>query len=252
MWSSAEANECGRVRLADELGEHRIELRRRRIAQIAARIDSHARTGRLLVCGQHAGAARDDARLHRKAARRFDRGLIGDPQSFQRLAGRDAKLRLDQVDARDLLGHGVLDLDARIALDEKMLAALGADQKLDRARIHVAGRARESDRVVQDASAEGRPRVPAPARSRPPSDCEAGPNSRARRDERCCRGCQRGSGPRCDAGARPASRQTPSRRRTPPVPRSGIARMPPPSHRRSATARMPRPPPPAAAFSMTG
>ena len=32
--------------------------------------------------------------------------------------GRDLELRLHQIDAGDLLGHGVLDLQARIGLDE--------------------------------------------------------------------------------------------------------------------------------------
>src|ERR1700722_3459735 len=141
-----------RVRLADELGEHRIELRRRRVAEICARIDSHSGTRRLLVRGQHARPDCDDARLYGKTARRFDRGLIGDAESFQRLARRDAELGLDQVDARNLLGHGVLNLDARIAFDEKVFAALRVDQELDGPGVHKARCAREANRVFQQAS----------------------------------------------------------------------------------------------------
>src|ERR1019366_7474145 len=140
-----------RVRFADELGEHRIKLRRRRIAKIAARIDSHAGTGRLLICCERAGSAGDDPRLHSKAARSSERSLIRDPQSFERLAGRDSKLRFDQVDAHDLLGDGMFDLDARVALDKKMLAAFRTDQKFDCTHIHIVGRTGESDRVVQEA-----------------------------------------------------------------------------------------------------
>ena len=47
---------AGGVRLADHLGEHRIELRRRRQAEVAAGIDPHARAGRLLVGGDGPGA----------------------------------------------------------------------------------------------------------------------------------------------------------------------------------------------------
>ena len=36
----------------------------------------------------------------------------------QRLAGGDADLRLDQVDAGDHFGHGMLDLDAGVDFDE--------------------------------------------------------------------------------------------------------------------------------------
>jgi hypothetical protein len=45
----------------------------------------------------------------------------------------DADLRLDDVDAGDLLGDRVLDLDARIDLDEVELAGVGVHQELDRA-----------------------------------------------------------------------------------------------------------------------
>ena len=78
------------------------------------------------------------------------------PESFQRLARRDAELGLDQIDARDLLGDGVLDLDARVAFDEEIFAALRADQELDGAGVHIAGLAREANRVVEDASPQAR------------------------------------------------------------------------------------------------
>ena len=43
----------------------------------------------------------------------------------QRLAGGDADLRLDQVDAGDHLGHGMLDLDAGVDLDEVEVVPAG-------------------------------------------------------------------------------------------------------------------------------
>ena len=66
----------------------------------------------------------------------------------QRLAGRDADLLLDQVDAGDHLGHRVLDLDARVHLHE-VEAPVAVEQELDRAGVLVAARARaERDRGV--------------------------------------------------------------------------------------------------------
>src|SRR5271166_813248 len=140
-----------RIRTADELREHRIELRRRRIAEVAAGIDAHARPSRLLVSSQHARAACNDTRLDSETTWRLDRRLIRNPQVLQRLARRDAELRFHEIYAGDLLGDGMLDLDARIALDEKIFAALRADEELDCAGIHVARFAREADRVVQNA-----------------------------------------------------------------------------------------------------
>ena len=56
----------------------------------------------------------------------------------QRLAGGDANLRLDQVDAGDHLGHRVLDLDAGVDLDE-VEVVVWIDDELDRAGVRVAG-----------------------------------------------------------------------------------------------------------------
>ena len=112
------------ARLADQLGQQRIELRRRRQADVAAGIDPHARPRRFAIGGERAGALRDDARLHGIAARHADRLLVGQAQRGERSARGDAELRLDQVEAHHLLGDRVLDLDARIALDEEVLARL--------------------------------------------------------------------------------------------------------------------------------
>jgi hypothetical protein len=56
-----------------------------------------------------------------------------------RLAFQDVDLRLDDVDAGHLLGDGVLDLDARIDLDEVELAGVGIHQELDRAGADIVG-----------------------------------------------------------------------------------------------------------------
>ena len=49
-----------RRRRADHLGQQRVELRRRRVAGVAGGVDAHARSGRLLVAGQRAGAGGDE------------------------------------------------------------------------------------------------------------------------------------------------------------------------------------------------
>ena len=60
----------------------------------------------------------------------------------------DADLRLDDIDAGDLLGDGVLDLDARIDLDEIERAGIGIHQELDRAGAPVLGGMGDLDGVV--------------------------------------------------------------------------------------------------------
>ena len=57
----------------------------------------------------------------------------------------DANLSLDQIHARHFLGDGVLDLDARIDLDEIEGAAVGIEQELDGAGVLVAGGGGEAD-----------------------------------------------------------------------------------------------------------
>ena len=64
-----------------------------------------------------------DAALERGAAQ--GDGLLGQPEVGERLAGGDAQLGLDEVDVGDLLGHRVLDLDARVHLDEDVVARRG-------------------------------------------------------------------------------------------------------------------------------
>jgi hypothetical protein len=48
----------------------------------------------------------------------------------ERLAGRDADLLADQIEAGDHLGDRVLDLDARVHLDEVEVARAGVHQEL--------------------------------------------------------------------------------------------------------------------------
>ena len=68
--------------------------------------------------------------------------------SVQRLAGGDPELLLDEIETRDELGHGVLDLQAGVQLDEP--EAVPGDEELGRAGALVRDRAGKRDRRVGD------------------------------------------------------------------------------------------------------
>ena len=74
--------------------------------------------------------------------------LLADRQG---LARRDPHLLADDVDPGGHLGHAVLDLHARVHLEEVVLAV--AEQPLDRARAHVPDRLRRLDADRTDARA---------------------------------------------------------------------------------------------------
>ena len=79
---------------------------------------------------------------HWSAAPRSTMSSWRQPEVGERLAGRDPQLALHQVDVGDLLGHGVLDLDPRVHLDEDVVA-VGVEQELDGAGVAVADLGRE-------------------------------------------------------------------------------------------------------------
>ena len=72
----------------------------------------------------------------------------------QLLAGGDADLLLHDVDAGDHLGHRVLDLDARVHLDEEELVVLV--QELERAGAAVADLAARLGAALADARQRAR------------------------------------------------------------------------------------------------
>ena len=84
----------------------------------------------------------------------------------QRLALGDQDLALDDVDARDDLGDGVLDLEPGVDLDEVERAGLVVDQELDRARVLVADLAADREGRLADGLAQLRRRGCTPGRSR--------------------------------------------------------------------------------------
>ncbi len=75
--------------------------------------------------------------------------VLGEVQFRQGHPGGDAQLRDDQVAVGDLLGHRVLHLDARVHLDEDVVAAL-VEEELDGARVDVADGLGELDGVGAD------------------------------------------------------------------------------------------------------
>ena len=146
----------GRIGRADDLGQQRIEVRGRRVSEVAARIDPHARPRRFLVRGERPRAGRHDPRLYGEAARRGDRGLIAQAQGGQRRPRGEPELRLDQIDAGDLFRDRVFDLNARVALDEEILAGLGRDEEFHRSRAHVVRGPDQLDRSVEHGLPERR------------------------------------------------------------------------------------------------
>ena len=150
---------------ARELGQHRVEvgadLRPRRGG---AAVQAHTGTAGRAVGRDLAGVGTEALRgvLRRDAA--LQRGtaeadlVLRELEVGERLARGDAHLGLDEIDVRDLLGHGVLDLDARVHLDEHDLARPGSrrlEQELHGAGVLVADRTRERDGVPVQVCAHG-------------------------------------------------------------------------------------------------
>ena len=72
----------------------------------------------------------DDPCLHRVPRRSRNRLLVGEAQVGECRSARNSKLRCHEVDSGDLLGDGVLDLDASISLDEEVLSGLWYHEEL--------------------------------------------------------------------------------------------------------------------------
>ena len=138
---------------------------------------------------------------HCSAAPRSRIVVLAQAEVGEGLARRDAHLRLHEVDVGDLLGDGVLDLDARVHLDEDVLSPLArVEQELDRAGVDVADRLGERDRVGADPLAQvAGSRFGAGAISTTFWWRRCTEQSRSKRWTRCPRR-RRGSAPRCGAG----------------------------------------------------
>ncbi len=152
------------VAVAGELDQHGVEVRADLGRDVRAPVEPDTWSARRAVGADH-------ARVRPEAVGRV---LGGDPalqrgavdmdllllqvHLGQRHAGRDPELGDHQVAAGDLLGDGVLDLDARVHLDEHVLPAL-VEQELHRAGVDVADVAGERDGVGADAVADTRVQV---------------------------------------------------------------------------------------------
>ncbi len=150
-----------RRRVGDRLGEHRVVERRHGTA-VGERVVG-ADAGRRAPADDPPRVRQETLRRILGAQARLDRvaaflepvqQLVLGPR--QRLAGGDAKLPFDEVDADQRLGHAVLDLQARVHLDEPELAG-AVEQELDRPGTAVAHRARDRDRDLAHATAQRRP-----------------------------------------------------------------------------------------------
>ena len=170
----------------------------------------------------------------------------------ERLAAGDAQLLLDEVDAGDELGHRMLDLDARVHLDEVEAPRRGRAGTRPCPRSRSPLRAAMPQRGAGHGVARCRRRAPETATPRAASAGGAGASTRARRGGPGCRARRRAPAPRRDARRRAASRGTAT-----PSPNAASASLAAcarssASSSSSRAARIPRPPPPAAALIITG
>src|SRR5258706_1383288 len=137
-----------RLRVADQLRQHRIETDADLRSLRNAGIDADARAGRLAIEGDRAalrkeaviGVFRVDAHLDGVAALMQ---IVLPP--WQRPAGGDGELRADQIDAGYFLRDRVLDLQSRVHL-QKVKVVLRGDDELDRAGASVIDTARRFHR----------------------------------------------------------------------------------------------------------
>ena len=126
----------------DLLQQRIVEARDHRAGIGRAAIEADAEAGRAAIGGDTAIVRNEvvlrvlggDAALEGVAVE-ADLALPGNARILLADGGAlgDADLRLDDVDAGHFLGDGVLDLDARIDLDEVDGAGIGIHQELDRA-----------------------------------------------------------------------------------------------------------------------
>ena len=168
----------------------------------------------------------------------------------QSLAGGDAQHRLDDIDAGHHFGDGVLDLEARIDLQK--VVGIAAHDEFDRADPAIIQTFAEPHRVGRPSCREAPREDWRQGLPRSPSGDAAAANIRARTDEPRCLGRRRRSALRYGVHARSAFRRSARDSRTNFSPRAWPTSISTARPSSCETARMPLPPPPAAAFSITG
>ena len=143
--------------VADQLGDHRVVVRRDDRAGGDAAVDAQPGQRRLDVAADGAElwpvvVGRVFA-IHARLDRPSGDGDVG-LRERQRLAGGDADLPLDEVEPGHLLGDRVLDLQPRVHLEEvRHLRALG-EHEFHRAERVIADRAAELERRVEEPLAD--------------------------------------------------------------------------------------------------
>src|SRR6266700_612589 len=144
-----------RGRMGDELGNHRIVVDRNLAALLHAGVVAHGDAARAALGGRTVLYQPPDRRQE-VAERIFGIDARFDRPSGQAdvlllqaqlLAGRDADHLFDQIDAGDELGHGVLDLQAGVHLEEKEALVLACDE-LDGAGGIIVHGFRQRDRLL--------------------------------------------------------------------------------------------------------
>src|SRR6516164_11816243 len=93
-----------------------------------------------------------DTELNRTAAR-LGAIPLSQAKLGQRAPRRDLQLRTDEIDSRHLLGHGMLDLQSRIGLDERKERALfgiaGVHQEFESSEVVVLSCSRKLERGIR-------------------------------------------------------------------------------------------------------
>ena len=144
------------VAVAGELDQHRVEVGADLGPGVGrAAVEPHAGAAGRAVVADHAGVGAEpvgrvlggDPALQRGAGERHL--VLAEVQLGQGGARGDAQLGDDEVAVGDLLGDRVLHLDARVHLDEDVVAAL-VEEELDGARVDVADGLGERDGVGAD------------------------------------------------------------------------------------------------------
>ena len=146
--------------VGDDLGEERVVVGRDLAAALDPRVDPHPGGLGEVHVGHPARRRQEpaprvlgvEAGLQRVAPQRH----VGLAEA-QRLARGHPDLLFDQVEAGDALGHGVLDLQARVHLDEVVLVlAVDRHEELDGAEALVVDRAGRLERRAQEPVAQAR------------------------------------------------------------------------------------------------
>ena len=154
----AQAGDRPRAGLAvdAELGQQTVVPGAHGVTAVDSRIDPHTRPSRP-AHREHAARGRQEAAL---GVLGVDARLDCVPAQqhvallqLERQPGGDLELAAHDVDARDELGHRVLDLDARVHLEE-VPAAVRCEQELRRAGTDVADRVGEAERGCAELAAK--------------------------------------------------------------------------------------------------